>query len=121
MVVHAQVVHDIGRVDGNRPPQSFDRLSLAQNTMEDESLQREIIALFISQIVAVRARLEQGPLKPDEARFMGHTLLGAAAAVGAEEISTLALDWNRLALDHQALRLAFAKAASRFMEQVERF
>jgi HPt (histidine-containing phosphotransfer) domain-containing protein len=78
------------------------------STMGERSLQLEVIALFIAQLTTVRNRDPQS-----DAKFPAHTLRGAALAIGAEEIATIAGLWedrvlSQLQLD-EILRLAEAR------------
>ena len=94
----------------------FDREMFACNTMQDEILQKEILGLFFSQLATVRARLEQGPVSAEESKFLAHTLRGAAAAVGARKIETIAAKWEAKSGTSAKLRLEISRAAAEFIE-----
>jgi hypothetical protein len=81
----------------------FDRDRFEANTMHDVSLQREILGLFLAQLDQMRARLVEGPVSIEDSRFLGHTLRGAAAAVGAVEFEAIGLNWEKLALSGEDL------------------
>ena len=94
----------------------FDREVFQRNTMQDAILQQEILELFFNQLAAVRARLEQGPVSVEDSKFMAHTLRGAAAAVGAKKIETIAAKWEVKSSTSAKLRLEISRAALGFME-----
>ncbi len=74
----------------------FDRLRFESNTMFDLALQREILGLFHAQIEQVQLRLSQGVVSAEDHKFLGHTLCGAAASVGALELEDIGANWERL-------------------------
>ena len=94
----------------------FDREMFARNTMQDEILQKEILELFFTQLATIRARVEQGPVSTEESKFMAHTLRGAAAAVGAKKIETIAAKWEAKSSTSAKLRLDISRSAVEFIE-----
>jgi HPt (histidine-containing phosphotransfer) domain-containing protein len=62
-------------------------------TFGDLSLRSELIDLFLAQVAATTIKL---PLtcRPDDWRFTAHSLRGAAAAIGAQEIAALCTHWE---------------------------
>lgn len=96
----------------------LDRDFLNENTFHDASLRQEIMELFFKQLSEVEISLRK-PMDAKAWRYMAHTLKGAAAAVGAQQISRLALDWEMAGLpaNSQALatrQLSFARALAAF-------
>jgi HPt (histidine-containing phosphotransfer) domain-containing protein len=66
---------------------------LHRSTFGDAALRLEILGLFRSHLSAFRNSL----LLPADAanwRYMTHSLKGAAAAIGAEELAALATNWE---------------------------
>jgi HPt (histidine-containing phosphotransfer) domain-containing protein len=76
----------------------FDQARFESNTMYDFALQCEILGLLQSQIEQIKSRLLQGGLTAEESKFVGHTLRGAAAAVGAIELEEMGANWEKLTL-----------------------
>jgi HPt (histidine-containing phosphotransfer) domain-containing protein len=72
----------------------FDRDSFESSTMYDAGLQVEILSLFYAQLNAAKQKMSSGLLTQQENKFLGHTLRGAAAAVGALEIEHIAQCWE---------------------------
>jgi hypothetical protein len=68
----------------------FDRSVLAYHTMEDAALGAEILKLFLAQL----ATLERANWAAIDLAFEMHTLRGAAAAVGALQLQSLADGWR---------------------------
>ncbi len=101
---------------GNTLP-AFDREALAQHTMQDAQLQREVLDLFFSQLAKVRALIEQGPIPADEAKLMAHTLIGAASAVGAKQIEAIASRWHKNPEWSEGLRLEIGRAVQEFLAE----
>jgi Hpt domain len=62
-------------------------------TFGDVPLRDELIKLFLTQVSSMILKL---PLltKPDDWRFNAHSLRGAAAAIGAQEIAALCTHWE---------------------------
>jgi hypothetical protein len=77
----------------------FDRDSFESSTMYDAGLQVEILSLFYAQLNAAKQKMSSGLLTQQENKFLGHTLRGAAAAVGALEIEHIAQCWEEGQLD----------------------
>jgi HPt (histidine-containing phosphotransfer) domain-containing protein len=77
----------------------FDRDSFESSTMYDAGLQVEILSLFYAQLNAAKQKMSSGLLTQQENKFLGHTLRGAAAAVGALEIEHIAQCWEDGQLD----------------------
>jgi HPt (histidine-containing phosphotransfer) domain-containing protein len=71
----------------------FDVAFFEHCTMGDKLLMAELIGLFKSQIEKTCISLMDVNSEADW-RFQAHTLKGAAAAVGAVEIETLASAWE---------------------------
>ncbi len=69
------------------PP--FDRVHLDHFTMQDQSLAVEVLGLFLGQLPASIRDLAAAETAADW-RFAAHALKGAAAAVGARQLSLLA-------------------------------
>ncbi|MDE2384567.1 MAG: Hpt domain-containing protein [Alphaproteobacteria bacterium] len=89
----------------------FDRQILDHQTLNDAALGQEILQLFAGQL----SRLEKADWTKLELPFEMHTLRGAAAVVGAQQIEALARQWKQLGSDlEHALRGAiksFRRAA----------
>lgn len=92
----------------------FDRLRFETNTMFDSALQSEILGLFQSQIVQMEVRLSQGAVTIEDSKFLGHTLRGAAASVGALELEDIGANWERLSLAGHDLVKILKLADQRF-------
>ena len=92
----------------------FDIALFNSSTMSDKALQLEIIKLFATQLISVRQSLDCAPMNLEEAKFLGHTLRGAALAIGADEIAALALEWDELAFDQSEFTRLLAEAEVRF-------
>jgi HPt (histidine-containing phosphotransfer) domain-containing protein len=99
----------------------FDRQQFEASTMYDLALQREILGMFFGQLDQVIARLEQGPLSIEESKFMGHTLRGAAAALGAREVQKLASDWEKRLCEPVSLLAGLTAAKANFSQSVIRY
>ena len=67
----------------------FDRAVLAHHTMDDLALADEIMKLFLEQLT----QLETAEWSSLDLAFQMHTLRGAAAAVGANQLQSLAEAW----------------------------
>ena len=94
----------------------IDITHLAQQTMNDAELQREVLRIFIDQLAA--ARREIPAAEGEDRTRLAHILKGAARAVGAFALSDCA---ERLMLqpdDAQALKQldGLADEASRFAQ-----
>ncbi len=91
---------------------------LDRNTFGDKSLRREIIGLFLSQLDGLHRSLAS-PINQTSWRFLTHTMKGAAAAVGANQIASLADAWAQQAApvahaDRQYLAQELAKHIAAF-------
>jgi HPt (histidine-containing phosphotransfer) domain-containing protein len=87
---------------------ALDIASLNQNTFGDRQLRAEILGLFGAQVDSTLRSLSL-PIDQEGWVFLTHTLKGAAAAIGAVEISNLASNWSRIAVPKTDLeRLALA-------------
>ena len=67
----------------------FDRVHLAQYTMDSPELEREIVGLFMAQLPTILDRLLNVSSRADW-RVATHTLKGSALAIGACKIGDLA-------------------------------
>ena len=67
----------------------FDRVHLAQYTMDSPELEREIVGLFVAQLPGILERLLNVSSRADW-RIATHTLKGSALAIGACKIGDLA-------------------------------
>jgi HPt (histidine-containing phosphotransfer) domain-containing protein len=67
---------------------------LNRNTFEDSALRSEIIGLFQAQAGAVLMQLRL-PMDQKNWLYLTHTLKGAAAAVGAQQLAELAGRWGQ--------------------------
>jgi HPt (histidine-containing phosphotransfer) domain-containing protein len=101
---------------------SLDQDYLDRVTFGDVPLRDELINLFLSQVASTILKL---PLlrKPDDWRFSAHSLRGAAAAIGAQEIATLCTHWEetgppRLADDKQNCATELQAAEARFRTSI---
>jgi HPt (histidine-containing phosphotransfer) domain-containing protein len=100
-----------------RPP-VFDHSRFDANTMGDAALQVEILALFGEQLASVQEKLAAGPLSQSESKFLGHTLRGSAAAVGAREIEELAANWEDYTVAQEELQPLLREAIRKFEKAV---
>jgi HPt (histidine-containing phosphotransfer) domain-containing protein len=89
--------------------------------MEDRALQLEIIDLFMDQLAGARKKLGAARFNVDEAKYLGHTLRGAALSIGADEIAAIAAGWDELAFEQAELRDLLEKAQIRFKTAVGEF
>jgi HPt (histidine-containing phosphotransfer) domain-containing protein len=92
----------------------FDRTRFESNTMYDFALQCEILGLFQSQVEQIQSRLSQGALSAEDAKFVSHTLRGAAASVGAVELEDIGANWEKLSLAGFDLAMGLESANERF-------
>jgi len=72
----------------NMAGRPIDTAHLAQMTMDDADLQREVLLIFIEQLSA--ARLEIPSVQGEDRKRLAHKLKGAARAVGAFALSDCA-------------------------------
>jgi hypothetical protein len=96
----------------------FDRQQFEANTMYDTALQREILGLFLQQLEQLHIRLKEGAVSKEDSKFLGHTLRGAATAVGALEFEDIGVNWEKLSFNPLTLRPALASAEIRFREAI---
>jgi HPt (histidine-containing phosphotransfer) domain-containing protein len=101
----------------------FDVAFFEHCTMGDKQLMAELIDLFKSQIEKTSTSLMEVTSEADW-RFHTHTLKGAAAAVGAVEIETLASAWeNRKApkrfSEREALRETLEHAGKMYFDKAQ--
>ncbi|MBP0439761.1 Hpt domain-containing protein [Tianweitania sediminis] len=68
----------------------IDLAHLARQTLGDRNLQREVLALFRDQAVAVDQGIDEAT--PEERRFLAHALRGSAAGIGAFALSQCATE-----------------------------
>lgn len=66
----------------------LDLKHLAQQTMDDNALQSEVLELFHQQLLSMRDTLL--PMNPEERLDLGHRLIGSARAVGAFSLADVA-------------------------------
>jgi HPt (histidine-containing phosphotransfer) domain-containing protein len=67
----------------------IDRLHLARMTLDDASLEREVLAIFAGQSAGLMQRLSG---LPSDAAELAHTLKGSALAIGAFRVADAA-EW----------------------------
>jgi HPt (histidine-containing phosphotransfer) domain-containing protein len=72
---------------------ALDVTYLNQTTFGDLALRTEILGLFRAQVKAVRTQLLL-PVDQKAWVYLTHTLKGAAAAVGAQQLAALADTWG---------------------------
>jgi HPt (histidine-containing phosphotransfer) domain-containing protein len=117
--------HGAGENGAFTPPPGtiFDVAFFEHCTMGDKQLMIELIGLFKSQIE--KSENELMDISSDAKwRFLAHTLKGAASAIGAIEIETLASAWeNRPApkrfSEREALRETLQQVAKRFFNKAQ--
>jgi hypothetical protein len=86
---------------------ALDVAYLNQTTFGDIALRTEILGLFRAQVKAVRTQLLL-PIDQKAWVYLTHTLKGAAAAVGAQQLAALADMWGgNGAPKSQTMRLAY--------------
>ncbi len=99
----------------------FDRLRFESNTMFDLALQCEILGLFHAQIEQIQSRLSQGVLSAEDNKFLGHTLCGAAASVGALELEDIGSNWTYLVSAGYDLSKNLKLAGERFSRATQTY
>lgn len=99
----------------------FDRERFLTSTMNDYNLQREVLNLFLDQLAHIRAVINLKPQSSSERKFMAHTLRGAAAAVGASEIESLAKSWEAVNFDPVVLDALLEDARAAFVHEIRTF
>jgi hypothetical protein len=99
---------------------ALDQDYLDRVTFGDIPLRDELISLFLAQVASMLIKL---PLlrTPDDWRFNAHSLRGAAAAIGANQIAALCTHWEEtgmpgLAADRQDCVLLLQVAEVRFRD-----
>lgn len=103
------------------PAAPIDRGHLSRYTLGSAELEREILGLFVAQL----------PLSIEQLRFAvtdrewqvaAHTIKGSARAVGAEEVSRLALEAEQLpAVEDEAERARILAALEEASEAVQAY
>ena len=99
--------------------QILDAVFLAEQTFGDATLRREVLALFEAQCDHLQGRIEAGAA--EDAIMAAHTLKGAASAIGARRIASLAgtmetalgEGWDHADVDRLVGHLIDAIAATR--------
>lgn len=100
----------------------FDQAHLAHYTMNSEDLEREIVGLFLQQLPMTTDLIEEAQTAA-EWKLSVHTLKGAAAAVGANQLLGVVMDLENIAygsdIDQKARLLkALRDAADEFRATV---
>jgi hypothetical protein len=113
--------HNLQAVNFTHLPRSFDAKQFETATLEDTALQVEILGLFDEQLKAMQDKLVVGRLDPADCKFVGHTLRGSAAAVGALEIEALALSFEKSSDNGADFLNAFSAAIDRFRLATEAY
>ena len=107
-----------GRPDAGGAKAILDRGHFEANTMYDVALQREILEIFLIQVDEMRNRLISEDVSVPDIKFLGHTLRGAAAAIGAAEFEALGKKLEKRGGDpHRFAKLMLA-AEKAFREAV---
>jgi len=83
------------------PPDVFDRAHLAYYTMNSAELELEIINLFLQQLPVTMTMIDEAR-NAAEWKLAAHTLKGAAAAVGARRLQSIAAELEELTIDATA-------------------
>jgi hypothetical protein len=94
--------------EGENLPAAFDRGILLHHSMNDNALASEILGLFRQQLETLAGK-DWSTL---DLRFEMHTLRGAAATIGAQELEALSREWREFGL---ALQPRFRSAMERFL------
>jgi HPt (histidine-containing phosphotransfer) domain-containing protein len=97
---------------------AFDQQRFEANTMHDIVLQREILGLFLAQLAQMRARLAEDAVSVEDSKFLGHTLRGAAAAVGALEFENMGANWEKLTANDADLTQMINSVEVRFRQAI---
>ena len=93
------------------PDAPIDLVHLAQMTLGDTSLEREVLDLFDRQVVMLLGRM--GNEQPRVVAALAHTLIGSARGIGAWKVAEAAEAVERLAArDVPALTGAIERLAS---------
>ncbi len=96
-------------------PVAFDVAALERHTMGDLQLQREVLGLFSAQLQSLNARLAEEQIPAAEAKFLAHSLRGAAASVGALRIQDLAEKWQENPGTTNSLKAELALTSAEFL------
>jgi HPt (histidine-containing phosphotransfer) domain-containing protein len=101
----------------------FDVAFFEHCTMGDRQLMSELIGLFRDQVEKTANGMMEINSDKDW-RFQAHTLKGAAAAIGAVEIETLASAWESRSVprrysEREALRETLAQVSKNFFAKAE--
>ncbi len=95
----------------------FDTVHFGRQTFGEIALQQEILQLFLTQLDDTRRALAK-PGSSSGWRFLTHTLRGAAAAIGAVDLTVLVDAWEQMEVptdaDRDAVLSAFDSAVDRF-------
>ncbi len=95
----------------------FDTVHFGRQTFGELALQQEILQLFLTQLDDTRHALAK-PGSSSGWRFLTHTLRGAAAAIGAVDLTVLVDTWEQMAVptdaERDAVLSAFDAAVGRF-------
>jgi HPt (histidine-containing phosphotransfer) domain-containing protein len=70
-------------------PRILDLVHLRRYTMDNQALERELLALFVGQLPSIVRQISQAATGEDW-KFALHTLKGSARAIGATAIGELA-------------------------------
>lgn len=105
-------------------PAIFDRQHLSQYTGGDETLERELIGLFLAQFSPVRTQLDNA-VTAEDWKFAAHSLKGSARSIGAPRIATLAeeledLGWEGAATAKKDLLSELDRAMAAFAAEAEK-
>lgn len=96
-------------------PMVFDRAHLLHYAMRDQALAAEVLGLFLVQLPAMLAALEEAAT-PRDWHFATHTLKGSAGSIGARKLQKLAAELEAMAFPGddpvRLLRIQAAKAAA---------
>jgi HPt (histidine-containing phosphotransfer) domain-containing protein len=109
---------DIGLPGGKGPAERpVDLVHLARQTLGDPDLEREILALFLTQIKAMAARLPDADAS--ERMFLVHGLKGTARSVGAFPLARTAAGYEDVPGDASlAVMMDGLAATSEYVERL---
>ena len=82
-----------GEVSGPARRRPVDLVHLARQTMGDRDLEREVLALFVQQVLSVRDKIGDADVR--ERLLLAHGLKGSARGVGAFSIADCAAEIER--------------------------
>ncbi|MBU2146577.1 Hpt domain-containing protein [Mesorhizobium sp. 10J20-29] len=103
-----------GEVSDTAPARPIDLAHLARQTMGDRELEREVLSLFVDQVLSVRDQLAHADVKAR--KQLAHSLKGSARSVGAAAIGRCAEAIEDNPADRQAER-----RLSRLIDEVRDF